>query len=304
MTWNRSNALTRNYFTDTGYDPATAAGIARPSNGVLGGQPNFYNGLPSVSINNFSSISNPNPQQNVGQTVSFTDQVSWRRAKHNLRLGVDVRRTERNSIGGGNPLGSFTFTGFNTENPCANGTAAAAGTSGNCPAGTGAGSTTSGQSVSGAAFADFLLGLPQRTQIQAGLQKIYLRGTVLDWYANDDYRPRGGLTLNFGLRYEYFGPYSEIHNRLENLTGVSVGTTSVGCVTPAGLSVQTAAGTLNCGTGGNSSLLNPDRTMYSPRFGVAYQPKITSDASPKAWLCARGTGSTSTRGSLPRLRSS
>ncbi len=270
VTWNRSNALTRNYFTNTPEDPAAAAGIALPSTGQLGSLPDFYNGLPSFSINNFSSITNPDPQQNVGQTVSFTDQVSWRHGKHNMRFGGDIRRSERNSIGGGNPLGRFTFTGFNTENPCENGVAAAQ----SCPGGTSTAGSTPGQAPTGAAFADFLLGLPQQTQIQAGLQKIYLRGTVLDWYANDDYRPRGGFTFNFGLRYEYFGPYTEIHNRLGNLTGVSVGTTSVGCVTPAGVSATLPAGTLNCGVGPNASLINPDKAMYSPRFGVAYTPKF------------------------------
>ena len=270
VTWNRSNALTRNYFTNTDNDPADAAGITLPSTGQLGSLPNFYNGLPTFSIDNFTSITNPEPQQNVGQTVSFTDQVSWRRGKHNMRFGGDIRRSERNSIGGGNPLGQFTFTGFNTENPCSNGVAAA----NTCPGGVNTQTNTSGTAPSGAAFADFLLGLPQQTQIQAGLEKIYLRGTVLDWYANDDYRPKGGFTLNFGLRYEYFGPYTELHNRLANLTGVSVGTTSVGCVTPAGVSAALPAGTLTCGVGPNPSLINPDKAMFSPRFGVAYSPKF------------------------------
>ena len=280
LTWNRSNALTRNYFTNTENDPAGAAGITLPSTGQLGNEPNFYNGLPTFSINNFSTIGNPNPQQNVGQTVSFTDQVSWRHGKHNMRFGGDVRRSERNSIGGGNPLGRFTFTGFNTEDPCVNGVAA------NCPS---TGGTTSGQENTGAAFADFLLGLPQQTQIQAGLEKIYLRGTVLDWYANDDYRPKGGLTINFGLRYEYFGPYTEIHNRLANLTGVSVGTTNVGCVTPAGVSATTGAGPLNCGVGPNASLIHPDKAMVSPRFGVAYQPKFLPSVT-KSMVVRAGYG--------------
>ena len=285
VTWNRSNALTRNYFTNTSNDPAGAAGITLPSTAQLGGEPTFYNGLPTFAIDNFTSIVNPNPQQNIGQTISFSDQVSWRHKKHNVRFGGDVRRAERNSIGGGNPLGSFTFTGFNTENPCENGAAAAA----NCPGGTNTGSNTSGQEPTGAALADFLLGLPQQSQIQAGLEKIYLRGTVLDWYANDDYRPKGGLTLNFGLRYEYFGPYTEIHSRLVNLTGVSVGTGSVGCVTPAGVSATVTAGTLTCGGGPNGSLIHPDKAMYSPRFGFAYQPKFLS-ALTKSMVVRGGYG--------------
>ncbi len=265
VTWNRSNALTRNYFTNTGDDPAADAGITLPSTGAIGIQPGFYNGLPSLAIENFLSVNNTNPQDNIGQTISFSDQVSYRHKKHNMRFGTDVRRVHQDYLGGGTPLGSFTFTGYNTENPCTAGI-----TNANCPIG--ATPSTTAQSPSGSAFADFLLGLPQQTQIQAGLAKIYLRENVLDWYANDDYRVANGLTINGGLRYEYFGPFSEKNGRLVNLTGVTSGTTSVGCVTPNGISVQTSAGTLTCTAGPTSSLLNADRAMYAPRFGLAYRP--------------------------------
>ena len=267
VVWNRSNALTRNYFTNTANDPAAAAGITLPSTGAIGAQPNFYNGVPALSIENFLSVNNTNPQDNLGQTISFTDQVSYRHKKHNMRFGVDVRRVHQDYLGGGTPLGSFTFTGYNTENPCVSGRLTT-----NCPIGSNSGVTTTGEAASGSAFADFLLGLPQQTQIQAGLAKIYLRENVLDWYANDDFRVANGLTINGGLRYEYFGPFSEKNGRLVNLTGVTSGTTSVGCVTPNGISVQTSAGTLTCAPGPTSSLLHADRAMYSPRFGVAYRP--------------------------------
>ena len=203
FTWNRSHALTRNYFTDTADNPATDAGIPLPSTAAIGFRPAFYNGLPSLTIENFLSVTNTNPQDNIGQTLSFSDGVSYRHKKHNLRLGLDVRRVHQDFLGGGNPLGQFTFTGFNTEDPCTR----FAGSTG-CPTSPG-GATTAGQSPSGAAFADFLLGLPQQTQIQAGLNKIYLRENVVDWYANDDFRLGNGLTLNGGLRYEYFGPFGE-----------------------------------------------------------------------------------------------
>ncbi len=270
VTWNRSNADTRNYFTNTPNDPTAAAGIALPTGTEAVGVPaNFYNGLPSLAIDNFLSVNNTNPQNNIGQTISFSDQISYRHKKHNMRFGVDIRRVHQDYVGGGTPLGSFTFTGFNTEDPCLR--APSEPTLPNCPQGTSGTSTTS-QSASGSAFADFLLGLPQQTQIQAGLAKIYLRENVLDWYANDDYRVTGGLTINGGLRYEYFGPFSEKNGRLVNLTGVAPGTGSVGCVTPNGISAPTAVGTLTCAAGPTSSLLNADHAMYAPRFGLAYRP--------------------------------
>ena len=49
------------------------------------------------------------------------------------------------------------------------------------------------------------------------LSKTYLRANVFDWYAQDDWRALANLTLNFGLRYEYFSPYVEKDNQLVNL---------------------------------------------------------------------------------------
>ena len=69
----------------------------------------------------------------------------------------------------------------------------------------------------GFSFADFLLGLPQQAAVQAGLAKSYLRANVMDLYANDDWRILPNLTLNYGLSYEYFAPYTEKDDRLVNL---------------------------------------------------------------------------------------
>jgi hypothetical protein len=250
VNWNRNNAATRNYFTDTANNPSATAGLVIPTQSGGFTDPRFYNGLASISISNFAQLSNTTPSQTINQTISFSDFVSYRHKKHNMRFGFDIRRVHADSIGGNNPLGSFTFTGF---------------------------ATASAQNAnSGSAFADFLLGLPQSTQIQAGLYKVYLRENVYDWYVQDDFRVTGNLTLNYGLRYEYFGPFSEKNNRLVNLTGISNSTPAtggIGCVTPNGISYVNAAGTVTCAAGGSASLVNPDHTMYAPRFGFAWKPK-------------------------------
>ena len=172
-----------------------------------------------------------------------------------MRYGFDIRRVHNDVVGGNNPLGSLSFTGYATESPTDK-------------AGTAASTT------SGSGFADFLLGLPQTTSLQAGLYKIYLRENVFDWYVTDDYRLSGNWTLNYGLRYEYFAPYSEKNNRLVNLTGISDnGVTTIGCVTPTGISYTTLDGTVTCSKGPNASLVNSDHAMYAPRFGFAWKPK-------------------------------
>ena len=248
LNWNRSHSTTTNYFTDTSLDPATAAGVSIPSRGVLGGQSAFYNGLPNLTISNFSPLSEQTPRDAINQTISVSDFVAWRHGKHNMRAGIDVRRVHADSLGGNNVAGTFLFSGFNTESPRDQNTPATGNTA---------------QPTTGAGFADFLLGLPQSTRIQSGLSKIYLRANVYDWYLQDDFRVLPSLTLNAGLRYEYFSPYVEKNNRLVNLDHNA----DFSVVTP----VQPGQ-TSSFGNRFPRSLVNPDRTLFSPRFGLAWRP--------------------------------
>jgi trimeric autotransporter adhesin len=253
INWNRSHAMLRNYFTDAS-DPLVGTGISIPKP-VIGANPGIYLGLPSVSISNFTTMTQALPSDAINQTISFSDFVSYSHKRHNMRYGFDIRRVHADTIGGTNVVGAFTFTGYATQNPT---------TASRCPPS----STVTCPVVapSGYGFADFLLGLPQQSTIQAATEKTYLRANVIDWYAQDDWRVLPGLTLNYGLRYEYFSPYVEKDNRLVNLSH-NADFTQVSPVCP--VAVPGA-----CVAGSPRSLVNPDRNMYSPRLGFAYRPKM------------------------------
>ena len=246
INWNRSHSEQRNYFTDGNSDPLDGTGILIPKP-VIGAEPGIYYGVPSLTIASYTGLSQTAASNLVNQTISFSDFVSYSHKKHNMRFGVDFRRVHADSIGGNNGTGSFTFTGYATQNSAA---ACTTPTTASCVA-------------SGSAFADLLFGLPQQSAIQAGTYKTYLRANVFDWYAQDDWRARANLTLNYGLRYEYFAPYVEKFNRLVNLDH-NADFTEVQPVQPG----QTGefSGTFP------RSLVRPDRTMYSPRLGFAYRP--------------------------------
>jgi hypothetical protein len=262
INWNRSHAVRQNYFTNGPANPGSDAGVL-VGNSTIQSNP-FYFGVPSLSFggsNAFTNLTNTPPSDVINQTISFSDFVSYSHKKHNMRYGVDIRRVHADSIGGAQnnllgavpstPLGSFSFTGYATQNPAANCTSSATVT---CPV----------VPSSGFGFADFLLGMPQQAQVQAGLSKTYLRANVFDWYAQDDWRARANLTFNFGLRYEYFSPYVEKNDRLVNLDH-NADFTEVQAVEPG------QSGTFSGGF--PRSLVNPDRSMYSPRVGFAYRPK-------------------------------
>ena len=256
LNWNRTHALVTNFFSNDVVDPLDATGVTVPKP-VIGADPGIYYGIPSLLFTGFTGINVQTPSDRVNQTISFSDFVGWNHKKHNMRYGVDIRRVHADSIGGTNALGTLTFTGYATE--C---------TGAGCPTSTtgstgGAGGESNSSPTGGSAFADFLLGLPQQSKIQAGVSKIYLRANVYDWYAQDDWRALANLTLNFGIRYEYFSPYVEKYNRLVNLDH-NADFSAVQAVQPG----QT--GTYSGGF--PRSLVNPDRDMYSPRLGFAYRP--------------------------------
>ena len=229
--WNRSVNVGSNYFTDGPINPAVAAGIY-VANPVIYDNP-FYFGVPTVSLTGLSGLNDARPSNTINQTITISDFVSWNHKRHNLRFGFDFHRIHADSIGGTNVLGAFTFSGAVTQDP----------------------------------IADLLIGQPQQTAVTAGLNKIYLRGNSWDWYAQDDWRARSNLTFNYGLRWEYFSPYSEKYNHLVNLNLVGSGT---------GLQINNVCATAaaGCAAVGSPTLVNPDKALYSPRLGVAWQPKF------------------------------
>ncbi len=139
------------------------------------------------------------------ETAGLGDTVAWVHGKHNVRFGGDFRRVYYDMIGNTNSTGTYVFTGLFTQQPGSSGTS-------------GTGNTgVSGLARSGSSLADLLLGLPQETTLQAAYQESHLRQNEIDGYAQDDWRAMKNLTFLIGLRYDYYSPYSEEHDRLATL---------------------------------------------------------------------------------------
>jgi len=96
---------------------------------------------------------------------------------------------------------------------------------------------------------------------QFGANNYHFRGNSWDLFAQDEWRVRGNLTLNLGLRYEYVSPYSEINNLIANLLITSL--------TPSSINVaRVVPGT----AGVPATLVHPDRDGFAPRVGIAWKP--------------------------------
>ncbi len=138
------------------------------------------------------------------------------RGRHNLSYGGVHRRQQFNVLSQQDARGTFTFTG------------AAAGND----------------------FAGFLLGVPDTSTIAFGNADKYLRATVDEAFLVDDYRVNPSLTINAGVRWEYWSPVHEKYGRLVNLD-IAPG---FGAVTPS------------------ATLPRPDRNNFAPRLAFSWRP--------------------------------
>jgi hypothetical protein len=156
--------------------------------------------------------------QNV---FEFSDTLSKTAGAHALKFGVVVRNEQDNSdlSGGSRPVYSFSGL-FNLAND-----------------------TPIFEGVN----AD------PRTGDPADAQR-YFRTPYYAGFAQDDWKVRPNLTLNLGVRYEYFSPLTEKNGKLANLffTPGNLGAAQVRAV---------------------DRLYEPDRNNFAPRFGFAYSPR-------------------------------
>lgn len=230
---NRSNALP--YFA-YGSDIAAALGIEGTS-----ASPINY-GPPNLNFTNYAALSDGSASLTRVQSLTLTDALTWMRGNHNRSFGVMVQRSQNNIQTDSNARGSYNFTGLATSGLDAN-----------------------GQPLPGTGldFADFLLGFPNSSSIRFGDTSTYFRGTNYSFFGQDDWRMRPNLTINFGLRYEYFAVPSERYGREANLD-IAPGFAAVAPVVPG--QAGPYSGTFP------AALVNSDRNNFAPRGAIAWRP--------------------------------
>jgi Carboxypeptidase regulatory-like domain len=156
-------------------------------------------GWPAIRIDGFEEFGDrPNDPfiYNI-RNFQFYDVAALTTGDHNLRFGGDIIHANYVEADVRNTRGDFRFRGKSTN-------------VGTPPTGSGAGANSSGFR----SFADFLLGLPDQTQLQVGSDPADLTGLQYAFFVHDNWQFSQRLTLNLGLRYELQQPLTEATGRL------------------------------------------------------------------------------------------
>jgi len=215
--------------------------------------------FPRFNIAGYSEIGSSGVLSYTAQDVwSLQPNASWILGRHNLRLGSEFRRYDDNTLNPGLASGSYTFDPSWTQaNP------------------------QRADSLSGNAFASFLLGRPASGLVDRNIDPSY-RSHYYAAYIQDDFKIDPRLSLNLGLRWDYETPRYERYNRMVRGFGFGQPSTIANIVQASAASVNCPA----CASGLKGGLLyadpenryafEPHRANFQPRVGVAYRivPKL------------------------------
>jgi hypothetical protein len=152
-------------------------------------------GLANFTLGTYASIGDGSflPTTTINNLYQLAGTISYVAGQHSIRFGSDVRRRHVNQAQSQQPVGAFTFDANFTNDP-------------------------SGAILrSGNEIASLLLGYPASVMRAKYLIRPGYRVIETATFVQDDWRVSRRLTLNLGLRYEYFSPVSEVVNRVSNI---------------------------------------------------------------------------------------
>ncbi len=172
------------YAKDTSV-PDAAAAIGLLNTSGLGGGPGFGNGYSMNSSLSFYL-------EGTDNIYHFADDLTHVRGRHSFKFGFQAieRRFYYNNQS--NDKGSFTFTQAATAM---------------CPDGASGCAGLSAAEKGGNAFASYLLGTALNGLFQLNAAAYRGHKRYYGAYAQDSWRVSQRLTLNYGLRYEYWAPW-------------------------------------------------------------------------------------------------
>jgi hypothetical protein len=257
--WTNQFLFGASYFNQLFHDnnnsfDTKAMGIFLSPDATAHGQP--IHGAPNIVIappsksggGGFEQIGLTPPEGRSDLTLHFTDILSYSVGKHQFRYGAEFRHGKLNEFYHRRGTGKFVFDGS---------------------AGPWAGSATCTTNPLLCALADFLAGdvssctdalhvnnaFTCGSTIVVGDPERWVHVNAFNAYIQDSWQITKKLNLEYGLRYEYFGPMQTDKKDIANF------------VPGTGFVVQD----------GSHPLFNPGKNHFAPRLGFAYQPTAKGD---------------------------
>jgi hypothetical protein len=265
-----------NYFNQVFHDfnnsfDTKALGLFLSPDATNAGKPIF--GAPNIVISpasgtasgaGFEQIGITPPEGRNDITWHVTDIISFNTGTHQLRFGGEIRQGRVNEFYHRRGTGQFVFDG--TAGPWTGLTGCGSAT----PSSACAGLQTSNLLPTAEALADFLAGDVSSCSVPAGQAAKSVCGSTItvgdperwvkvnafNFFFQDSWQLTKKLNLNFGMRYEYFGP---LHSDKKDLAVFVPG---------KGLVIQ---------GNGIDDIFPADKNNFAPRIGFAYQPTARND---------------------------
>jgi hypothetical protein len=256
-------------------------------------------GLPAFSIGNLAQLGSNSflPSDEVSQTLQVTDDFTKVYGKHSFKMGIEYQNVKFSTLQPAWSHGQFDYNGSFTDIPnlsqTTGGVAQMILPTQAAPAMIGGNPNPNGFSYSGGSNQTYA----------SNINKTYDQKVYFATYFQDDWKMTPKLTLNLGVRWDYFGPINETNGGQANFVPYPVPGTPIGAPTfliPAsGKDNRTLSTTADCLTvftscTGFQNLLSQDgitlmetnrwgkgllqtqKTNIAPRIGFAYQvnPKM------------------------------
>jgi hypothetical protein len=236
-------------------------GIAAGGHGIVQGAPKFA-GVETLYFNSFTTGTEPFFVAQVNNTFDASDTVSKVRGNHTVKAGFEYiwYKVKQNPDLVAN--GTFSFFG-------------------------------SGAQSTGNGFADFLLGLPDFYSQQSS-PAFYENAANGGIFAQDSWRVRPNITINYGLRWDYITPWAEKHHQTTTFVQGVESTTFPGA--PLGYLVP--GDPLPNGSRIPAAIAPSPLDNFSPRVGIAYSPRFSDGFLGKL---TGGPGKTSIRAGAGRF---
>ena len=211
----------------------------------------------NIVFNGYSIGAAANELKQANNTYEVSETVSKVRGEHAMKFGGDVHFDQVNAAAIAQFNGNFVFAGSETGND----------------------------------FADFLIGVPSQYN-QSQLNPFYARNRYTGLFAQDSWKVRPTLTLNYGLRWDRIEPWTEKYNEIS--TFVPGRQSIVFPTAPEGFLFPTDPGVPR-------TLAPISNLGFSPRVGLAWSPHAPDDSFLSKIL--GGAGNTSIRAGFGKFYS-